>query len=74
MVLLSAAPGDVAGMAGPTLAEHDVGAVHRIMRRSELLNGDPESPLRRTRLSWATTGDLMVRRAAILHCSCGVPT
>lgn len=58
------APAGVAAVAGPTLVERDDGVLYRVMRRSSLLNGDLERPSRDTRLSWATTSNLVVRRAA----------
>lgn len=61
---LRAAPPRVAATAGPTEVEASDGVVFRLMRRSDLLNGDLERPRDRARLPWATTSNLMVRTAA----------
>lgn len=55
---------ETAGLAGPTVVEESPAAVHRIMRRSHLLHGDLERPAAGGELEWATTSNLLLRRAA----------
>ncbi|MCX5416000.1 glycosyltransferase [Streptomyces sp. NBC_00059] len=63
---LRPAPPHVVGAAGPTLVEDSDALLFRIMWHSSLLNGDLEKPQDRTEVAWATTSNLMVRRAALL--------
>ena len=53
----------VATVAGPTVVEHGRGRAGRIMRWSLLLNDDLERPQRQETVTWATTTNLVVRRA-----------
>jgi GT2 family glycosyltransferase len=57
------APDDVAAVAGPTFVEASDTVLFRVMRESQLLNGDLERPSRDARLAWATTSNLAVRRS-----------
>ncbi|PGH47300.1 glycosyl transferase family 2 [Streptomyces sp. Ru87] len=59
---LRAADASVGGVAGPTFVEHDGGPASRIMRWSELINGDLERPSRCAAVTWATTTNLAVRK------------
>lgn len=61
---IAAAPAEVAAIAGPTFPDDYAGLVFRLMRGSALLNDDLERPARVSRLSWATTCNLAVRRGA----------
>jgi len=54
---------DAAGLAGPTTVEASPTAVSRVMRDSALLHGDLERPAAGGALEWATTSNLLLRRA-----------
>ncbi|MEO3812916.1 glycosyltransferase [Sphaerisporangium sp. B11E5] len=57
-------PDDVAAITGPTMVEEGDTAVFRIMKRSTLLNTDHERPLVHSRLSWAATSNVIIRKSA----------
>jgi GT2 family glycosyltransferase len=59
------APARVAGVAGPTFTDPSPTTMFRIMRNSHLLNWDFERPAEGGELVWATTSNLMLRRAAV---------
>jgi GT2 family glycosyltransferase len=58
------AAADTDGLAGPTVVEESPTFVFRAMRRSHLLHGDLERPAAGGALEWATTSNLLIRRAA----------
>jgi hypothetical protein len=61
---LRAADGTVGGVAGPTYVLGVQNLVFRIMSRSKLLNSAFEWPAQASRVGWATTSNLAVRRSA----------
>jgi glycosyltransferase involved in cell wall biosynthesis len=61
---LRAADDTVAAVAGPTFVQGVDNAMFRIMSRSKLLNDAFEWPAQASRVGWATTCNLAVRRAA----------
>ena len=59
---LRGADPSVGAVAGPTFVEHGRKTANRIMRWSQLINGDLERPRRSATVTWATTTNLAVRR------------
>ncbi|MFI5907478.1 glycosyltransferase family 2 protein [Dactylosporangium sp. NPDC051541] len=55
---------EVGAVAGPTFVQGVDNAMFRIMARSKLLNSAFEWPAQASRVGWATTSNLAVRRAA----------
>ncbi|WP_307248659.1 glycosyltransferase family 2 protein [Catenuloplanes indicus] len=61
---LRAAPPGIGGVTGPSAPVPGRGYLDRVMAGSEVLNGDLSRPARYAQLTWATTCNLAVRRAA----------
>ncbi|AVT28837.1 glycosyl transferase family 2 [Plantactinospora sp. BC1] len=61
---LHSAPRHVAGVAGPTRVRDSDTAVFRVARRSPYLNTAFDRPIRYTRVTWATTSNLALRKSA----------
>jgi hypothetical protein len=64
LATLRSSDATVGAVAGPTIVHGDGTTVARVMSRSQKLNSAFEWPSRATRVGWATTSNLAVRRSA----------